>query len=440
MEELLSSIEDDAIADYMREAMAAYMAGAYRGCIVMSYIALFDYLLGSLKHLAGVNSIARTIYEAASKLQDDQQVFETYLIDQLTATNLLPELDGTRLGMIKTLRHKAAHPSGHHASAEEARFVFHETISRFLSKPILRTTYLVQVITERLPNKNFFPSPRINDVSAVVEAEIARLHESAYPVLVAKLVDLCMAPEETRRRNARHFVTGLASLQRPPLANEIRARIVEAKADDPSFADIILALLSASPAIFPTLAPVTLGRVKKLLLDQLGDLFSAIPITELRHAASVVSEAIRTLDDAWLASQMADVVKECVARHTFDVRILSAAKPGILRDQILFPQLRRGAGSSSFSTANSCVGYLQQHDQECASLLTGQQAFEVLLATTRAAEVGAFDAINLRNTQYAATPKLKESASAFLLADRGAAERIVVAAGRDLAAFEQLLS
>jgi hypothetical protein len=28
--------------DYMREALACYHAGAYRGCIVMSYLALFD--------------------------------------------------------------------------------------------------------------------------------------------------------------------------------------------------------------------------------------------------------------------------------------------------------------------------------------------------------------------------------------------------------------
>ena len=38
MEELLGAIPSTETRDYMREAMSCYMAGAYRGCIVLAYI------------------------------------------------------------------------------------------------------------------------------------------------------------------------------------------------------------------------------------------------------------------------------------------------------------------------------------------------------------------------------------------------------------------
>jgi len=40
MEELLGRIHNRAIVDYMREGLSCYHVGAYRGCIVLSYIAL----------------------------------------------------------------------------------------------------------------------------------------------------------------------------------------------------------------------------------------------------------------------------------------------------------------------------------------------------------------------------------------------------------------
>lgn len=52
MEELRATIPGADIRDYMREAMSCYMASAYRGAVVLSYIALFDDLLAKLGELA----------------------------------------------------------------------------------------------------------------------------------------------------------------------------------------------------------------------------------------------------------------------------------------------------------------------------------------------------------------------------------------------------
>ena len=184
IEELLARILGTDILDYMREAMSCYMAGAYRGAVVLSYIALFNDLLAKLGELANVNATAKTIFLEATKKKADQDVYESYLIDQLASKNLISGLDSSFLATLRALRNVSAHPSGHKPSPEEARFIFFENVDRFLSKPILSTTHLVDDLVTRLKNTNFFPSTSIADIRNVVGDELANLHDEAMPQLV----------------------------------------------------------------------------------------------------------------------------------------------------------------------------------------------------------------------------------------------------------------
>ena len=49
MEELVSSIKNEDIRDYMSESLACYMAGAYRASVVLTFIALFDDIIDKLE-------------------------------------------------------------------------------------------------------------------------------------------------------------------------------------------------------------------------------------------------------------------------------------------------------------------------------------------------------------------------------------------------------
>ncbi|EPG2069829.1 hypothetical protein L7A04_003798, partial [Acinetobacter baumannii] len=181
MEELVLTIENENIRDYMREALSCYMTKAYRGCIVLSFIALFDDITSKLEKLGGVNKVAKTIYENAKAKKDAQDVYENFLIEQLKSKNLLSEMDSEFAEILRRLRNKSAHPSGHRPSAEEARYVFFEVINRFLSKPIFSTNHLVGEIIDRLTNDNFFVETGINKIAEVVEEEISSLHLEAIP-------------------------------------------------------------------------------------------------------------------------------------------------------------------------------------------------------------------------------------------------------------------
>lgn len=232
MEELLATIPNSDIRDYMREAMNCYVVGAYRGALVLSYNALFDDLLAKLGELASVNAVAKSIFQAASKKKTDQDVYESYLIDQLSSTNLISGLDASFLTIIRTLRNKSAHPSGHKPSPEEARFIFFETISRFLSQPILSTTHLVDELISRLKNTNVFPSISVSDIKVTVGDEIASLHDEAMPQLVSKLTAAVASADKTTSLNATLFLVGLAKNDRLAANVSIQSKLVTARADN----------------------------------------------------------------------------------------------------------------------------------------------------------------------------------------------------------------
>ncbi len=73
MEELLGRISNRAMVGYMREASTCYAAGAYRGCIVLSYIALFDDLRAKLDHLAKVSKTAQKVHKEVEKRAGDRR-------------------------------------------------------------------------------------------------------------------------------------------------------------------------------------------------------------------------------------------------------------------------------------------------------------------------------------------------------------------------------
>lgn len=73
MEELISNVSDKDVADYLREAFTCYGTGAYRACIVLSHIALFDGLRRKVKALAPVNAVAKAVSDEIEPLANAQK-------------------------------------------------------------------------------------------------------------------------------------------------------------------------------------------------------------------------------------------------------------------------------------------------------------------------------------------------------------------------------
>ncbi|MDJ0837964.1 MAG: hypothetical protein QNK37_15730 [Acidobacteriota bacterium] len=412
-EELIARIPNPPTADYMREAMACYMAGAYRGCIVLSFIALFDDLLQKLGELAMVNSEAKRIYAHAQKLQEDQKVFERFLIKELGRTHLIPELDAQTLDLIRSRRNRAAHPSGHQPSAEEARFIFQTVVDQFLSQPLLRTTQLVDDIAQRLANTYFFTSESVKNNAEIVRREIRLLHREARPALLATLLDKVLDSNPTIARNARRFILGLAALDDPDLNDALRKRVISARADDAAYSRLVLSLISANGKLGGNLDEACRQRLLEVLADRTREIGPNLNPSQLDHPVRVLGSIRQSQGETELCEQFGDEVSRCLEKFPYVSYFgpVFGALPrfrdtyvGVLLDQ---------AGSFEFDEANAFADAVPELDEQLGDILTGEEAFRLITAVVDAAQNGAFASMDLKNTRFAALPQVRARALAF---------------------------
>lgn len=418
MEELLATIPTAATRDYMREAMNCYMASAYRGCIVLSYIALFDDILGKLGELASVNASAKTIYLEASKRKADQDVYESYLIDQLTSKNLLSGLDSAFLDTLRVLRNKSAHPSGHKPSPEEARFIFFETIARFLSRPILSTTQLVDEIIGRLANSNFFPTTSTSDMKTVVAEEVTSLHKEAIPQLVAKLVASIASPDPIVVKNAGFFLIGLALLNQSEWNTAIQSKLLGAKADDAQYSSIVLQVLSANGGLFQGLTPTCVGRIKAALSKQIDEVTAALPESKLIHPAHTISSIAKHLAEADLLSTFKPELEKLFNKRPYSAYVIDLVKTRPSVFAVYFPIVLGNAGSSEFAAANAFANAIDSLDGTIAGLLSDEQAFQLVVAVIKAADWGSFGANAVLQSKFAEAPTIRAKAVSHVEANK----------------------
>lgn len=418
MEELLATIPGADIRDYMREAMSCYMAGAYRGSLVLSYIALFDDLLAKLGELANVNSTAKTIYVEATKKKSEQDVYESYLIDQLTSKNLISGLDSSFLTTLRTLRNKSAHPSGHKPSPEEARFIFFETINRFLSQPILSTTQLVDELISRLKNTNFFPIVVVSDIKSVVADETKNLHDEAIPQLVAKLVSAVTSSDASIKKNSSLFLIGLATHNKPVIASALQSKLIAPKADDSAYEDLITQVLSANGKLFVDLNATTVNRVRAVLVKKIADTTGAVSESNLIHptfALTSIATAVPEIQFVTIFKPELEALFEKRAHSQFVIKLVQD-KPSLL--PLYFPLLLAKAGSSDFGTANAFSNAVESLDQALSALLSDEQAFELIIAIMKAARWGAWSATGVATAKFAGTPLLRAKALSYVATNK----------------------
>ncbi|BDW88650.1 hypothetical protein [Thalassospira tepidiphila] len=437
MEELLGRIENKAMVDYMREAIGCYHAGAYRGCIVLSYIALFDDIGEKLHELAKMNKTARTISKDVKQRQEDQQVFETYMVDQLKAAKLLTEPEASMLEQVRVCRNKAAHPSGVHASPEEARFVFFEVIDKFLSKPLLLTTQAVDALMGRLGNTNFFPSNDITETKDIVQNELAGLHAAAFPYLTEKLVGACNESSKDVARNTRRFLVGLSYLQQDDLTDHIRKRLVKEKADDTDFSNLIVRVASANPRVLDGHDKTTLLRLRSVLDSAVEDVKPSVAVTQLSHPVYLLGAMLDILGTKKVLNYFKDFAEGTALKYRYSGTLVQLLNDPVELKNLWLSSLKEDAGSSTFDTANRFASNLPDIDELLPNLIKPKDAFELVVAVCRAADWGAFLSQGLRSNRFSAVPKLRDMAIQYSEKDPKSADKMVKGAqpGKDLDEF-----
>jgi hypothetical protein len=425
MEELLTTIPELVIRDYMREAMSCYMAGAYRGTLVLSYIALFDDLFKKLHALADVNSEAKLIFTEVFKKKSEQNVYERYLIDQLKSKNFISGIDHTFFEILNKLRNISAHPSGHKPSAEEARFIFSETITRFLSQRILSTTLLIDEIIIRLSNTNFFPSHVSSNVENIVAFEVSTLHHDAMPQLVAKLSDSVISSDISLAKNSCLFLTGLAHQDKLESNRALQAKLITAKADNESYADVLTQVLSSNGKLFITLEETTIARVRSIISKKISAVTNAISESDLNHPTFCLNSIASALPDENFVTTFRielESLFEKRAHSEFIVRLVSG-KPTLL--SIYFPWLLASAGANDYAKANLFSNAAKALDRPLSELLNEDQSFKLIIAIKKAASSGAWSAKGMETSNFAGISLIRAKAIDYIDKNKDAAKQYI---------------
>lgn len=414
MEEVLQNIESDDIRDYMKEALTCYMTGAYRGCIVLCFIALFDDILDKLEPLTSVNKVAKRIFWDAKKLKDEQEVYENFLIEQLKSNKILNELDADFADILRKLRNKSAHPSGHKPSAEEARFIYIEVITRFLSKPIFSTDYLVDEIIERLGNKNFFVDSKINSLKETVEEEIKNLHDDALPLLITKLLENFKNSNKTIVKNVDYFFCGLVKINKDKANTFISKNLIAKKCDNEIYDNLILQMISLNPFFFKEQSESHIKRLIKTIDNSIENTKLSDGHNYLRHPLVFIPELANIYSDDEFINLFDRSLTDLFEKWPFSIKIANIIKD---KDKVFIKYLNyinKKFSSNDFDTANKFANNASDITKILANEINEEQSFEVITSILWAAEYGAFDSQRLRDGGFKSMKPIKDKAKKFI--------------------------
>jgi hypothetical protein len=424
-EELVAKIKNPLLKDYMKEAMSCYFAGAYRGCIVMSYISLFDDLTEKLGAMRDVNSDAKAIFIEVEKRKASQDVYENYLLEQLASKALISELDRTTINLVRERRNKSAHPSGHHPSAEEARYIFFEVVDKFLSKEKLEAKHAVDEMIIRFGNQNFFISSIIKDTEKVVSHEISQLHPQVYPYLIIRAFQEFKDSEGIVSKNASYFLDGLACLDEGEINNLLVKHVIEKGLDGDQTRHKCLSIISSNPNLIKKLEGIHKTRFDALLNSGLEEMKFGEMSTQMNHPSVILRRCIETLGFEFVKEHYANLLETIVDKLPFRPGVIElAVKDPDLKERLI-TKLKQKAGSHIFDTANSFIDRFFDIEEKATQLLSGAECLELTCEIIKAASNGAWRSSEIIENKFSEYKLLKIKVLDFIQENRASAIKLL---------------
>jgi hypothetical protein len=427
MEELLGRISNRDMVDYMREALTCYGAGAYRGCIVLSYIALYDDLRAKLAELAKINTAAKSIWQEVENRRGNQEVFESYMADQLQKEKLLTKAEHKQLEIIRDIRNRSAHPSGVHAKPEEARYVYRCVIDDFLAQQLLKTTHAVDAVVARLPKANLFPTTVFEDVVEIARSEVAEVHPSAFPYLVKELLQLRGDADPVVDKNAGRLLAALGAFEDKALSGLIQKKLVEACSHDPDYGPWIGRAIAVDAGVLTGLKPDAVLRVRALLKTSVVNPTTRIT-SKLSHPVTQLAQMVDTLGEETVLADYKEFADAVLGKWPYALPLLDALVEAPKMRAALVEIWLDAAGSSQWDASNPFASAAPQLDDYADIFLTEEEAFKVVIAVTEAADWSGRNAKALRAESFASTPNIKAMALAFAKKKPVASGKLVTAA------------
>lgn len=410
MEELIGTIEDINMQSYMREALRCYMADAHRACIIMSFITIHENIYTKLDRLSLVNSTAKKIYDEITPLRENQSVFEKEMVDRLSKENIISKLDASFVTLLGNLRNKSAHPSGHSPSAEEARYIFSESISRFLSKPILSAHQVSDEILESLGGGNLFPTLKVSDYATIVQHELSKMSLEGLPYLLNKLISNLDSTNETIKTNALRFILGMGyEGAKDETISSIKRILIEKQIHKTERESCIIPIISCNYKLLEDLSPPTYIRLNEVIIKNNDQTDLASPTNKIKNplqnlnAISKLSPEISKLHFTRSASAI-------INKFKYNTDLYQIVENSSWMMDLLFEALLDEARNYDFANANNFAKFIVNVDAIVCKILTSKQCFSLLAGIYKANTYGANYSEKIVANEFKSIPLIKEKA------------------------------
>ncbi len=214
---------------------------------------------------------------------------------------------------------------------------------------------------------------------------------------------------------------GIATHDKLATISALQAKLIAPKADDNGYEDLITQVLSANGKIFVGLNETTVNRIRAVLAKKIADTTNAVSESKLAHpTTALISIAAAVAEGQFVTTFKSELeaLFEKRAHSKFVVKLVQD-KPSLL--SLYFPLLLAKAGSSDYATANAFSNAVESLDQALSVLLSGEQAFELIIAIKKAASWGAWSATGVATAKFAGTPLLRANALSYVSANKAAA-------------------
>jgi hypothetical protein len=284
LDDLVGQCRAETSRAYIAEALAAYRVGAYRSCIVSTWVAIVFDILGKFSKLSeecDSNAEAEIAkFEALRQNQDIRaaQNYESEILKIIESApfQLVNKMERVSLERIRNDRHKCAHPTFiaegeiFQPSAELARLHLKSSVDILMSRPPLQGKRALTKL-QNLVISNHFPVQVPEAETELRNSALVSARDSLIRNFVISCIKVCLR-DDTTELYYRKLITALEATRRihhakvHSILKTDGARLLTPDSDEEGA--LVVQLLADVQWLEEYLSQVALERSRRMIVDK----------------------------------------------------------------------------------------------------------------------------------------------------------------------------
>jgi hypothetical protein len=204
-------------------------------------------------------------------------------------------------------------------------------------------------------------------------------------------------------------------------------QLIDPESSSATNATFFSILVGCDPEILTLLQPGTKLRVQSLLRSNAETMGVSRPYRQIQNPAYVLGACLKVLGEEFMLGEMVEFTSLVVGMAPYAPEFISAVTGLPKTFTSLFDRYLDRASSSQFSASNGFARAVEAMDGALANATTYEQAFTLLAAILRGAELKGNGPSALANSNFESLAGLKAKARSYASGNPGPAAAIMAA-------------